>query len=542
MKFTDRGSVALRAFAPSGRENPLPVDAIAFAISDTGIGIAADKQQAVFHAFQQADGSISRKYGGTGLGLSISQQLALRMNGDIRLASSEGKGSVFTLYLPLEAPAEAARDAPQPAAARELARALPAREVIAENVVPFPAPAPDRRDLAADDKSILIIEDDATFAGILEGIVKERGFTVITAGDGETGLAIAERHLPSAIILDVMLPNLDGWGVMRRLKDNPRTRHIPVHFITCLEERQKAMAMGAIGFATKPVDTRQLNEVFEAIAGSIDKSVRQLLIVEDDAAEASSMVALLGERGVEITVASTGREAIELLASREFDCIVLDIGLTDMSGFELLDRLQEMGEARKTPVIVHSGRDLSHDDERRLRRYAESIIIKGTMSPERLLNEVALFLHLVESKLAPSKQRMIRTALDKEAMLEGRKVLLVDDDMRNIFSLTSVLADKHMIVVEAENGLEAISRLEEHPDVAIVLMDIMMPEMDGYTAIREIRKDARFAALPIIAMTAKALKGDYEKCMAAGASDYIAKPIEVDKLLSLIRVWMFQKA
>jgi CheY-like chemotaxis protein len=302
------------------------------------------------------------------------------------------------------------------------------------------------------------------------------------------------------------------------------------------------MAMGAIGFVTKPVDTKKLNEVFEAIEGSVAKSVRKLLIVEDDAAESASMVALLEERGVEITVASTGKQAIELLSSRVFDCVVLDIGLSDMSGFELLDRIQGMEEARRTPVIVHSGQDLSHEDERKLRRYAESIIIKGAMSPERLLNEVALFLHLVESKLHPSKQRMIRTALDKEAMLEGRKVLLVDDDMRNIFSLTSVLADKNMVVVEAENGLEAIARLEEHPDVSIVLMDIMMPEMDGYTAIREIRKDARFSSLPIIAMTAKALKGDYEKCMAAGASDYIAKPIEVDKLLSLIRVWMFQRA
>ena len=409
--------------------------------------------------------------------------------------------------------------------------------------MPFRAPAAgERPEPAADEKSILLIEDDIKFSGILEDMVRERGFTVLSAGDGESGLALAERHLPSAIILDVMLPNLDGWGVMRRLKDNPRTRHIPVHFITCLEERQKAMAMGAIGFVTKPVDTKQLNEVFEAIEGSVAKSVRKLLIVEDDAAESASMVALLEERGVDITVAPTGKEAIALLSSQTFDCVVLDIGLSDMSGFELLDRIQDMGEARRTPVIVHSGRDLSHEDERKLRRYAESIIIKGAMSPERLLNEVALFLHLVESKLHPSKQRMIRTALDKEAMLEGRKVLLVDDDMRNIFSLTSVLADKNMVVVEAENGLEAIARLEEHPDVSIVLMDIMMPEMDGYTAMREIRKDARFSSLPIIAMTAKALKGDYEKCMAAGASDYISKPIEVDKLLSLIRVWMFQHA
>ncbi len=496
----------------------------------------------VFHAFQQADGSISRKYGGTGLGLSISQQLALHMSGHIRLASTPGKGSVFTLYLPVVAHRRIHRRK-QPAAPRPAAKSPPREGAAGENVVPFRAPAAaDRKELAAAERSILLIEDDEKFAGILEDMVRERGFAVLSARDGETGLALAEHHLPSAIILDVMLPNIDGWGVMRRLKDNPHTRHIPVHFVTCLEERQKAMAMGAIGFVTKPVDPRQLNEVFEAIEGSVAKSVRKLLIVEDDAAESASMVALLEERGVEITVASTGKEAIELLSSQAFDCVVLDIGLSDMSGFELLDRLQDMGEARQTPVIVHSGRDLSHEDERRLRRYAESIIIKGAMSPERLLNEVALFLHLVESKLHPGKQRMIRTALDKEAMLEGRKVLLVDDDMRNIFSLTSVLADKNMVVVEAENGLEAIARLAEHPDVSIVLMDIMMPEMDGYTATREIRKDARFSTLPIIAMTAKALKGDYEKCMAAGASDYIAKPIDVDKLLSLIRVWMFQPA
>jgi CheY-like chemotaxis protein/signal transduction histidine kinase len=543
IKFTESGSVELRVFTPSLRDNPLPVEAIAFAISDTGIGIPLEKQEAVFQAFQQADGSISRRYGGTGLGLSISQQLALHMNGDIRLASTPGKGSVFTLYLPVVATAEAAPGKAAPAALRPAPKPAPVREAAGENVVPFRAPAAgDRPELAAGEKSILLIEDDAKFAAILENMVQERGFAVLSARDGDTGLALAERHLPSAIILDVMLPNLDGWGVMRRLKDNPRTRHIPVHFITCLDERQKAMAMGAIGFVTKPVDTRQLNEVFEAIEDSVAKSVRKLLIVEDDAAESASMVALLEERGVEITVASTGKEAIEVLSTQAFDCVVLDIGLTDMSGFELLDRMQDMGEARRTPVIVHSGRDLSHEDERTLRRYAESIIIKGAMSPERLLNEVALFLHLVESKLHPSKQRMIRSALDKEAMLDGRKVLLVDDDMRNIFSLTSVLADKNMIVVEAENGLESIARLEEHPDVSIVLMDIMMPEMDGYTAIREIRKDERFASLPIIAMTAKALKGDYEKCMAAGASDYIAKPIEVDKLLSLIRVWMFQQA
>ena len=551
LKFTEKGEVSLRIATPSPQENPLSVPALAFIVSDTGIGISATKQHLVFDAFQQADGSISRKYGGTGLGLSISLQLAHKMHGDIRMSSEEGKGSVFTLYMPLSAaPAQEETTTPKRAHAAPLQpREAPRPSVPAslpcgtasEESPHFPAPVPDdRARLAAGDKSILIIEDDLNFARILQGMVKERGFAALVAADGESGIAMAERCVPSAIILDVMLPHIDGWGVMRSLKDHPRTRHIPVHFITCMEDRQKAMAMGAIGFATKPVSMDQINEVLQSIEGSLAKSVRKLLIVEDNADEAKSMVALLEESGVDIAVAGTGKEAIGLLASLPFDCMVLDLGLSDMSGFELLEYIQNMEGARRIPVIIHSGRELTHEDERKLRRFAESIIIKGAKSPERLLNEVTLFLHLVESNLHPNKQRMIRTAIDKEAMLEGKKVLLVDDDMRNIFSLSSVLAEKNMVVIEAENGKEALARLEQHDDIGIILMDIMMPEMDGYAAMREIRKNPRLVNIPIIAMTAKALRGDQEKCMAAGASDYIAKPIEVDKLLSLIRVWIFQ--
>ena len=546
LKFTEKGEVRLRIATPAEQENPLPAPALAFIVSDTGIGISEKKQQLVFEAFQQADGSISRKYGGTGLGLSISLQLARKMSGEIRMSSDEGKGSVFTLYMPLTATAGQAEQAAAPKAAytaplRPKIQAPPAAGAERGESLSFPAPLPDdRAQLAVGDKCILIIEDDLNFAKILQGMVRERGFDALVASDGESGLAMARRFLPSAIVLDVMLPHIDGWGVMRSLKDDPHTRHIPVHFITCLDDRQKAMAMGAIGFATKPVSMEQLNAVFQSIEGSLAKSVRKLLIVEDNANEAKSMVALLEEGGVDIAVAASGKEAIGLLASQSFDCMVLDLGLSDMSGFELLEYIQNMEGARRIPVIIHSGRDLSHEDERKLRRFAESIIIKGAKSPERLLNEVTLFLHLVESNLHPNKQRMIRTAIDKEAMLEGRKVLLVDDDMRNIFSLSSVLAEKNMVVIEAENGREALARLEQHHDIGIILMDIMMPEMDGYTAMREIRKNPRLVNIPIIAMTAKALRGDQEKCMAAGASDYIAKPIEVDKLLSLIRVWIFQ--
>lgn len=435
LKFTAEGEVAIRVTTCQvGQDNPLPVPAIAFSVCDTGIGVPEDKRELIFQAFHQADGSISRKYGGTGLGLSISLQLASAMHGDIRMTSDEGRGSVFTLYLPLAGAADqtgkVAAAHPRVVASGDII--LPSQGI--ESAY-FAAPLPDDRErLTAGDKSILVIEDDLEFAKILQDMIGKRGFPVLLASNGESGVALANRYAPSAIILDVALPHIDGWRVMRTLKDNPRTRHIPVHFITCMEDRQKALSMGAIGFVTKPVSAEQLNNVFQAIESSIDKSVKRLLIVEDNAAEARSMVALLESEQVEITVAASGKEALQLLSSATFDCMVLDLNLLDMSGFELLERIEAMDGLARPPVIVHSGRELAHEDERRLWRYAESIIIKGTRSPERLLNEVTLFLHLVESNMQPEKQRMIRTALDKEAMLDGRKVLLVDDDMRNVFS------------------------------------------------------------------------------------------------------------
>jgi CheY-like chemotaxis protein len=306
-----------------------------------------------------------------------------------------------------------------------------------------------------------------------------------------------------------------------------------------MEDRQKAMSMGAVGFVTKPVNSEQLDQLFGTIEQSLSRTVRKLLIVEDNRDEANSMVALLGERDVLITVAETGRGAIEQFGRELYDCVVLDLGLSDISGFEVLEKMQELDQHLRPPVIIHSGRELSHEDEVKLRHYAESIIIKGAKSPERLLNEVTLFLHVVESGIHPDKQRMIRHSLDSEVMLEGKKVLIVDDDMRNIFSLSSILSEKNMQVLEAENGREALKKLDEHPDADIVLMDIMMPEMDGYTAIRAIRKDPRFAKLPIIALTAKAMKGDRDECLKAGASDYIPKPVDVEKLFSLLRVWLY---
>jgi CheY-like chemotaxis protein len=411
------------------------------------------------------------------------------------------------------------------------------------NGEPLPAPIPDDRDQLQDGvKSILVIEDDLAFAAVLLDMVRGRGFSALVAADGESGFALADYYQPNAIILDIMLPHVDGWGVMRRLKDNPATRHIPVHFITCMEERQKAMGMGAIGFVTKPASSEQLDAVFGTLENAIDKTVKMLLIVEDDQDQATQMVALLEERDVAITVADSSDKAITLLSNEQFDCIVLDMGLADKGAYSLLEELAKRDPERRIPVIIHIGSELTHEDERRLHHYAESIIIKGAKSPERLLNEVTLFLHLVESSLDPGKQRMIRAALDKEAMLEGKKILIVDDDMRNIYSLSSALAEKKMIIYEAENGREALKQLNEFPDIDLVLMDIMMPELDGYEAMTIIRKDPRFLSLPIIAVTAKAMKGDREVCQNAGASDYIPKPVDMQKLFSLLRVWLYPAA
>lgn len=537
-KFTRQGSVSLHIFRPQRHQNPLGSDAVAFAVSDTGIGIPADKQRLIFNAFQQADGSTSRTFGGTGLGLSISRQLARSMGGDVTLVSEPGTGSTFTLYLPVT-------QTGQPKVEKAIDLIPSAEPVNTSSKTPILASLPaassadDREQLTDNSKSILVIEDDPTFAGILVDMVRERGFSALVAADGEAGIALAEQYLPNAIILDVMLPHIDGWGVMRSLKDNPKTRHIPVHFITCLEERQKALNMGAIGFVTKPVSSDQLDNVLSALEQAISKTTKRLLIVEDDPAQAQAMVALLEERSVTISVAGSGAAAIELLGRDSFDCIVLDLGLSDMGAYELLEELKRLDPERRIPVIIHTGRELTRDDELKLHHYAESIIVKGAKSPERLLNEVTLFLHLVESTLDPGKQRMIRAALDKEAMLAGKKVLIVDDDMRNIFSLSSALSEKEIIIYEAENGSEALKRLDEFPDINLVLMDIMMPEMDGYEAMRLIRKDPRFTNLPIIALTAKAMKGDREECLKAGASDYIPKPVDMEKLFSLLRVWLY---
>ncbi|KRC00574.1 hypothetical protein ASE26_22920 [Duganella sp. Root198D2] len=499
LKFTHQGSVALRV-SVTGEQ-------LSFAVSDTGIGVPADKQVTIFEAFRQADGSISRHYGGTGLGLSISLQLARTMGGALHLHSVEGEGSTFTFMLPL-LPGDGAQDPVRPAAAAASA---------------VPAPGDDGR-------RILIVEDDPFFASLLADFVRGRGYTPLVAADGEQGLQLARQESPHAVLLDVMMARMDGWEVMRELRADPRTGHLPVHFITCLDEIQRARDLGALGLVTKPVSPGQLAQVFDTIEQAWAGALKRVLVVEDDESQLSSLAALLEGREVEVVRSKSGRAALELLVHGHFDCMVLDLGLQDMSGYQVLEEIQATPGLRRLPVVIHSGQDLTREQLRMLNHYARSVIIKGAHSPQRLFSEVQLFLHSVEQGGQGTQQEAFALA--------GSKVLVVDDDMRNLFSLASLLGDRGVEVLEAENGIEALARLAAQPRVDAVLMDIMMPQMDGYEAMRRIRADARYKDLPIIAMTAKAMPGDHQRCLEAGASDYLAKPIDTAQLLSLLRVWI----
>lgn len=550
-KFTSQGGVTLNIsradyrvdLSKSGLD---PEKAISFSVSDTGIGIPKDKQKLIFEAFHQADGTTSRKFGGTGLGLSISRELAKLLGGELRLKSEKGKGSVFTLYIP-EIPddnrADNGREKPPQLMIEkdgpETGSRLKAESSTKEEQRAMEFIADDRKKISPEDKSILIIEDDSEFATILRDLSREKGFKALVAEDGETGLHFADYYRPSAIILDLGLPGMDGWAVMSRLKDDPETRHIPVHFISASDKSLDAMKMGAIGYLTKPVSMEKLEQVYGKIEYMISKPVKKLLIVEDDETQRKAIVELIGNGDVRVTDVSTGQEAYDQLISGQFDCMILDIGLPDMSGVELLARIRNNEEIFHIPVIIYTGRELTKQENIILNEYAESIIIKGVKSQERLLDKTTLFLHRVEAKLPEEKREMLRMIHDKESILKDKKILVVDDDMRNVFALTSILEEKGMKVLVGKNGKEALECLDKNPDVDLVFMDIMMPEMDGYVATGEIRKQERFKKLPIIALTAKAMKGDRAKCIEAGSNDYLAKPVDPDKLLSMLRVWLY---
>jgi signal transduction histidine kinase/CheY-like chemotaxis protein/CHASE3 domain sensor protein len=536
-KFTDEGRVTLRASAGPG-------DSVRFAVSDTGIGIPAEQQDVIFEAFRQADGSTHRKYGGTGLGLSISRDLARLLGGDLTVASESGQGSTFTLTLPRVWSGRRADAMAHPASPTPARRPIEARS--ASSAAPTPAAArveDDRDRLTPDTRRILVVEDDPRFAAILRDLVHEKGFQCIVAPTAGDGLAAATSHRPSAILLDLYLPDHSGLSLLEQLKRQAETRHIPVHVVSVADATQEAFERGAVGYALKPVKREQVFDALQRIESRLDQHVRRVLVVEDDARQRDSIAQLLMSEGVEIVGVGTAAAARAELAAAPFDCVVMDLKLPDANGDELLETLASGDALPFPPVIVYTGRSLTRDEEQRLGRYSKSIIIKGARSPERLLDEVTLFLHQVESTLPAEHQRMLRAARDREALLDGRRILVVEDDARNIFAVSSVLEPKGCAIRVARNGREAIEALaasdgEADGAIDLVLMDIMMPEMDGLTAMREIRKRPEWARLPIIALTAKAMKDDHERCLAAGANDYIAKPLDVDKLLSLVRVWM----
>jgi CheY-like chemotaxis protein/signal transduction histidine kinase/HAMP domain-containing protein len=539
-KFTAEGGVRLNVSAAVGgwsAEHPVlnhSPAVVAFEVSDTGIGIPLEKQKLIFEAFQQADAGTSRKYGGTGLGLAISRELASLLGGEIHLRSTPGKGSTFILYLPLKysGPTVAPRiQTPSPY------NTAPALQVATQERVIEQLPD-DRLNLEPGDTILLIVEDDPHYARVLIDLARDKGFKVLVAARGSEALDLAKQFQPTAVSLDVFLPDMLGWTVLSQLKHNPLTRHIPVQIITLDEDRQHALARGAFSFVNKPTTTEGVSAALSQIKEYAKPRRKRLLIVEDNAAEQMSIRELLDHNDIEIVTTDTGAGALSTLRDSPCDCVVLDLRLPDMSGFEVLDKIRKDDSLSNVPVVVFTGRELSVEEDAELHTMARSIVVKGVESPERLLDETSLFLHRVITELPIEKQRMLEKLNSSDEDLLGQTALLVDDDARNIFALSSVLERRGMKVLTATTGSEAVALVESNPEIAIVLMDIMMPQMDGYQTIGVIRENPAFRRLPIIALTAKAMKGDREKCLEAGASDYLAKPVNTEQLLLAIRMWL----
>ncbi|GBH09769.1 hypothetical protein KPSA1_03172 [Pseudomonas syringae pv. actinidiae] len=540
IKFTEAGAVSMVVSRQPGA-------GIVFSVRDSGIGIAEEHQQGIFEAFRQADGTTNRRYGGTGLGLSISRDLAALLGGSISVTSAPGQGSIFTLVLP----EQYVEQDPQAPGSEPLVMHTPSvlqLSVPAAPVIQPPLPAPVETPIAvfADDRDkapferrcILVIEDEVRFAQILFDLAHELGYDCLVAHAADDGFNLASRYTPDAILLDMRLPDHSGLTVLQRLKELAPTRHIPVHVISVEDRQEAALHMGAIGYAVKPTTREELKDVFAKLEAKLTQKVKRILLVEDDDLQRDSIARLIGDDDIEITAVGFAQQALDLLRDHIYDCMIIDLKLPDMLGNELLKRMSTEDICAFPPVIVYTGRNMTRDEEAELMKYSRSIIIKGARSPERLLDEVTLFLHKVESQLSSERQKMLKTARSRDKVFEARKILVVDDDVRNIFALTSALEHKGAVVEIARNGLEAIAKLNEVEDIDLVLMDVMMPEMDGYEATTEIRKDPRWRKLPIIAVTAKAMKDDQERCLQAGSNDYLAKPIDLDRLFSLIRVWL----
>ncbi|MES2184080.1 MAG: HAMP domain-containing protein [Pseudomonadota bacterium] len=543
VKFTSSGHVEVRVTLAAGGWNAdHPVlknspQVVAFTVEDTGIGVPTEKQRLIFEAFQQADAGTSRKYGGTGLGLAISRELAALLGGEIRLSSVHGQGSTFTLYLPLH---YAGRGAPAVLAGPDADAPTPGRPVLALPVPRDEHIADDRADVQPGDLTLLIIEDDPHYARILLGLARDKGFKGLVATKGTLGISLARQYLPAAISLDIFLPDMLGWTVLNQLKLDPGTRHIPVQIVSLEEERQHGLAHGAFSYLVKTPTTDGLEAAMDRLKDFTRPRTRRLLVVEDNDIERAAIVELLGHHDIHIQAVGSGAEALAAIQGQPLDCVVLDLRLPDMSGFELLERIHAQPSMGDVPVVVFTGKDLTVEDQARLKTMAKSIVLKDVRSPERLLDETALFLHRCVAELPEEKQRMLERLHGSNEVLRGRKILVVDDDARNIFALTSVLENHDMDILSANNGRDAIEIIRKTPELSVVLMDIMMPDMDGYETMREIRSMAEFRTLPILALTAKAMKGDREKCLDAGASDYISKPVNTNQLLSLLRVWLFR--
>jgi signal transduction histidine kinase/DNA-binding response OmpR family regulator len=562
-KFTSQGEVKLEVQRPTDDISTLGLDAaksVAIHVTDTGIGIPEDKQQVIFEAFQQADGTTSRRFGGTGLGLSISRQLARLLGGELHLQSEEGKGSTFTLTIP-ENPEPKSSDKESSEVKEKKATSFffteqptqkvktstqidePVFEVKTKPVQQAQMPnAPiedDRNSITPDSKTLLITEDDRNFSRLLIELAREKGFKCILAEDGKTGLQLAEEYQPNAIVLDVGLPKIDGWTVMEKLKDNPKTRHIPVHFMSASDQSMDAKKMGAIGYLLKPVSMEQLGGAFQKIEHFINQKTKSLLVLVDNKENQQNILDIVGDDNIQTLIARTQTEALEQLKIAEVDCLIIDVDVEKSSGVKLLEPLHD--NLTQIPVIIFYGnRELSLAEETLLQKFTDSMTIKTVRSPERLLDETTLFLHQLETDLSNEKRKMLHKVHNKEAILRNKQVLIVDDDVRNVFALATVLEDKDMEVIVAKDGQKALELLDEHEEIAIVLMDIMMPGMDGYEAMRKVRKQPRYRRLPIIALTAKAMKGDKAKCIEAGANDYLSKPVDTHKLLSLMRVWLYR--
>ena len=555
-KFTERGLVTLEVRRPDSNMETQRASleygrAIAFSVIDTGIGIEPSKLKDIFEAFQQEDGSIDRHYGGTGLGLTIARKFAHMLGGEIHVASQKGQGSRFTLVLPVKLPRSRMEDKldemvveEMPAASADAAtdRARTEMKTMPKTMVPEFI-TDDRRHIGDKDKVLLIVEDDPAFASTLMKIARKRGYKCLVAGDGKTGLVLAVEEPVTAILLDLKLPDIDGMHVLDQLKHSLRTRHIPVHIVSGREEGNLAsLRKGAIGYLTKPVEIEAVEGALIKIENLLQSEIKQILVVEDDAKTQFAVQSLLGKKDIHITLASQGKAALKELEEARFDCVILDLQLPDMTGFEWLERMESVaGKNQTPPVIIYTARELTEEENRQLSRHTGSIVIKGARSPERLLDEVTLFLHSVESTLSRDQQEMIRMQHNSDRVLQGRTLLLVDDDLRNTFALSKLLKKHGMHVVIADNGQMALDKLKQNKSIELIVMDIMMPVMDGYQAMREIRAQRLFKDVPIIALTARAMPEEQEKCMAAGANDYMTKPVDIERLLTLLRVLLFQQ-